>query len=391
MNGPRAVRVPQVELVGEELPGWDLRLLLPTILLVVIGVAMVFSAAIPIATRGSTRNVYIYLEKEAAFVFLGMLALIGAARLSLPRLQDRALPLLAGAVVLLLGVHVLGKEINGARSWYALPVPGLDLRFQPSELAKLVLVVVLARYFTKFPQGLRSFGQMIPPLLMLGAVCLPILKEPDMGTTAVIGLSMMIFFHIAGAKFRYLLVIAAFGGLAVAYKIHHEPYQLLRIMDWINPQPGSEMAGNYQISRSLIAMGSGGIFGRGYTAGVEKFYYLPESTTDAILAVIGEELGVVATWLVVGLFGYLVWRGLQIAREAEDRFCGLVAVGVTCLFGVQALMNIAVITGAAPTTGITLPFVSYGGSSLLFSLAGIGLLLNIARGKRKPRTRQAQG
>jgi len=326
--------------------------------------------------------VFYYLIRETIFLGLGLVGMYAAARLSLERLQARALFLLGLALALLVGVHFFGIVVNGARSWYQIPLPGLGLRFQPSEFAKLALVIALARYFAKFPNGLRRAGQFLPPLVMLGVICAFIYKEPDLGTVVVIGMAMLVFFHIAGAKFRH---IATFAGLAAGVAaLKMEPYQWLRIKDWLFPTHAAEAAGNYQITRALTALGSGGLTGRGYCASIEKYFYLPESTTDAILAVIGEELGVIATWLVVALFAYLISRGLQVAAQAEDRFSGLVAAGVTCLLGVQALLNIAVVTGCAPTTGVTLPFVSYGGSSLLFSLVGVGLLLNVARHPRVP-------
>lgn len=375
----RAVSLPQADYAfPEETPAWDLRLLVPTLALVSIGVAMVFSAGMPYATGSD--NVFYYLIREIIFLLLGLAGMIVAARISLNRLQKRALFLLGFAVALLVGLRFFGIEVNGAKSWYELPIPGLRLRFQPSEFAKLALVIALARYFTKFPHGLRRAGQFLPPLAMLGVICGLICKEPDLGTVAVIGMAMLAFFHLAGAKFRHIAALAGLAAGAVALKM--ESYQWQRIWDWIHPTAEAEAEGNYQITRALTALGSGGLTGRGYCASIEKYFYLPESTTDAILAVIGEELGVIATWLVVALFAYLVLRGLQVAAQAEDRFSGLVAAGVTCLLGIQALLNIAVVTGCAPTTGVTLPFVSYGGSSLFFSLVGMGLLLNVARHPR---------
>ena len=374
----RRLRLPQVAVLSHEEGSWDLRLLVPALALVMLGVAMVFSAGMPITTQGQ-HNVYYYLEREGIFLGVGLVAMWAATRLSLERLRNGALVLLGITVALLVGVHFLGVLTNGSRSWYALP---FGIRFQPSELAKLVLVIALARYFARFPGGLREWRQLAPPLAMLALVCLPVLKEPDLGTVAVIGMAMLIFFHIAGARGKHLAVAAGSALALVAVKIGHSHNEWVRVRDWLLYLLGHASGGvgsNYQISRSLIALGSGGVTGRGYCAGIEKYFYLPEATTDAILAVIGEALGVIATWLVVALFAYLVWRGLWVARHAEDRFSGLLAAGITCLFAVQALVNIAVITGAIPTTGVTLPFVSYGGSSLLLSLIEIGLLLNVSR------------
>ncbi len=172
--------------------------------------------------------------------------------------------------------------------------------------------------------------------------------------------------------------------LLLSGKVAHKSYQHQRITNWLHPTAAAAMAGNYQITLAQSALGAGGLTGRGYCAGLVKYDYLPEVTTDAILAITGEELGLLATWTILLLFAYITWRGLQIAGRAEDRFAGLVAAGVTCLFGLQAIINVAVVTGSVPATGMPLPLISYGGSSLVFSLAGTGLLLNVARGRRKP-------
>jgi cell division protein FtsW len=381
------LHVPQAVLAVEETASIDLRILIPTLLLVGLGVAMVFSAGLPSVAAQNGRDLLGDLKKELLFVVLGLAAMIWTSRTSLEKLEGRADTLYLITLLLLVGVHFLGKEVNGARSWYAIPVLGVS--FQPSELAKLVLVIAVARYFAKFPRGLSDWRQMAPPLVMMGIFCASIVKEPDMGTVAVIGLSMLMFFHVAGAKGRYVGAIATAALLVVGYKVLHEPYQLARIMDWLFPKPGTELGGNYQINRALIALGSGGLGGCGYCGSIEKYFYLPEPKTDGILAVIGEELGLLATLAVVALFAYLVWQGMRIAAQSPDRFTGLVAAGISCFFGVQALVNIAVITGAMPTTGVTLPFVSYGGSSLLISLGGIGLLLNASRRAQEARVVRA--
>jgi cell division protein FtsW len=376
----RAVRLPQAAIVVEEGVGTDLRILVPALMLVAVGVAMVFSAGMPIAITHESRDILFYLKRELIFCAAGIIAMVWASRRPLEWIEAKAGVIYAAVLLLLLGVHVLGKTVNGARSWYN--IPGIGLSFQPSEAAKLALVIALARYFARFPNGLRQWKHLAPPVLMMGLYCVSILKEPDMGTVAVIGLAMLIFFHMGGAKLSHLGAFAGAAAAVAGAKIAREPYQLQRIVDWLLGGPERALAGNYQMNRALLALGSGGLTGCGYCGSIEKYFYLPEATTDAILAVLGEELGLIATWAVVGLFAYLVWQGLRVAARAEDRFSGLVAAGITCVFGVQALMNIAVVTGAAPTTGVTLPFVSYGGSSLLFSLMGVGLLLNVSRNSR---------
>jgi cell division protein FtsW len=372
----RSVRLPQARLAPEEIQGLDLLVLVPTLALVGIGIAMVFSASIPMAAVNSNEDVFYYLKRELLFAAVGLLAMWRVSLISMQSLQRRAGWLLFAGASLLVLVLLVGIRVNGARSW--LPIPGTPLRFQPSELAKLVLVIATARYLAKFPAGISERRRTLVPFLTLGGAAALIAVEPDMGTAAVIVMAMFIYYHIAGIRFRQLIAAAMVGLAAATLVILHHPYQTARILGFINRTqlPADE---GYQVTQCLIALGSGGLTGRGYCGSVWKYFYLPAAMTDSILAVIGEELGLIATWAVVALFALLVWRGLKLAGCATDRFSGLVAAGVTCLLGVQALLNIAVTTHTLPATGVPLPFVSYGGSSLLFSLMGIGLLLNVSR------------
>jgi len=366
----------ELEVAPPETPGIDLKLLVPVLALVSLGVAMVFSASMPMAAAGEREDVFYYLKREVLVAVISLLAMFGVTRIPMGWIRRRAGVLLGATVALLALVLRFGTEVNGARSWFV--VPGTGLHFQPSEMAKLVLVIAAARYFTQFPQGITNWRRAIPPVAMLGATAGLVAVQPDMGTAALIALSMFVYFHLAGLKLRHLLVTGLAASIPAALIALTHPYQIARLVDFAK---GSEveLAGGYQTARSLIALGAGGLTGCGYCGSVEKYFYLPEATTDSILAVVGEELGLLATWAVVGLFAYLVWRGLQIAGSAPDRFAGLVAAGVSCSLGVQALINIAVVTGSVPATGVPLPFVSYGGSSLLFSLIGVGLLINVSR------------
>ena len=379
MSAARSIQLPQTQLATAETRRTDLTILLPTLLLIALGIAMVFSASIPMAAADESEDIYYYLKRELLFAALGVAAMWAVSRASLEAVRDRAAALLALAVGLLVLVLFVGIEVNGARSW--LPIPFTPFRFQPSEMAKIVLVIAAARYFSKFPMGLASWRRAAPPFLTLGVAAVLVAIEPDLGTAAVLVAAMLVYFHIAGAKLRHLL---GFGTLALSFAaitVCCHPYQLARIKAFISR---TELAsdGGYQTTQSLIAMGSGGLFGRGYCGSVEKYFYLPAAIHDSILAVIGEELGFIATFGIVLLFAVLVWRGTAIAARAPDRFSGLLAAGVTCLLAVQALLHIAVATDCAPATGVPLPFVSYGGSSLVFSLIGIGLLLNVARRQR---------
>jgi cell division protein FtsW len=201
--------------------------------------------------------------------------------------------------------------------------------------------------------------------------------EPDMGTATVIVLAMMVYYHIAGARFRHLLAAGAVGAAGAALMMLKYPYQWRRIVGFFN-RTELPLDEGYQATQCLTALGSGGLTGRGYCGSVWKYFYLPAADTDSILAVVGEELGLLATWLVVALFALLVYRGMRIAGRAPDRFSGLVVAGVCCVIGMQALLNVAVATHSIPATGVPLPFVSYGGSSLVLSLIGIGLVLNVS-------------
>jgi cell division protein FtsW len=378
----RALQVPQASLAPAEAGGVDLWLLIPTLALVSLGVAMVYSASIPVAASQGG-SVLSYLLREVAFVGVGVLGMMGAMRIGLERLAKSAWALLLLTVALLAGLFFVPGR-NGAHSWYSLG----PLSFQPSEMAKLVLVIVTARYFAHFPRGLSARAEAYPPFLVMFVVVGLIAIEPDAGTAAVTFGAMLVYFHVAGARMRHLLAAGALAAIPAGVLLWHHPYQVRRIVDFglqvLGKGRDLELFGGYQKARSLIALGSGGLTGSGYCGSVEKYFYLPAATTDSILAVVGEELGMIATWGVLALFGLLVWRGMQVARRAPDRFSGLVAAGVTAVIAVQALLNIAVVTGSIPATGVTLPFVSYGGSSLLFSMIGMGLLLNISRQCREP-------
>jgi cell division protein FtsW len=354
----------------------DLTILVPTLVLVGLGVAMVFSASIPMAAVDESEDIYKYLTRELGFAAVGLALMYGISRLRMDLLRRYARVVFAAAIVLLIAVLVVGLRINGARSW--LPIPGTPFRFQPSEMAKIALVLATARFFARYPMGLPSWRRALPPFGMLAATLLLIAVEPDMGTAAVLGAAMLVFFHIAGAQLRHVLAAAIVAGGGAAAMIACHPYQMERVVSFFGPDREPLDAG-YQATQSLIALGSGGLSGRGYCGSVWKYFYLPAAITDSILAVIGEELGLIATWAVLAAFAFLVWRGLVVAGRAPDRFSGLVAAGVTWLLCIQALVNVAVATDAIPATGVPLPFVSYGGSSLLFSLIGVGLLLNVAR------------
>jgi cell division protein FtsW len=372
----RSIRLPDVEAPADEKSAFDLTVLIPVLMLVALGVSMVFSASIPMAAIRESEDIYYYLKREFLFAGVGLAAMYLAARVSMDAIRRNAGWLLTATLFFLVLVLIVGVRINGAKSW--LRVPGTGLLFQPSELAKIALVVVTARYFAQFPRGIPSWQRALPPFAILGTVVVLIAVQPDMGTAAVVLAAMFVFFHIGGAKLRHLFAAGAAALPFAALMVWRNPYQLERLLNFIL-RIKTPAEGDYHTNQALIAMGSGGLTGSGYCGSIEKYFYLPAAITDSILGVIGEELGFITVFAVLALFAFLAWRGITIARNAPDRFSGLVAAGVTVVIVVQALLNIAVVTGSLPATGVPLPFVSYGGSSLLFSLVGVGLLLNVAR------------
>jgi cell division protein FtsW len=385
MSAVRIIELPQERLDSQRRRGIDLWVFLAVLSLVALGIVMVFSASIPMAAVDETEDIYYFLKKQFLFAGIGMIALLAASRVSMAAAERHALKLLILATTLLVLVLIFGDRINGAKSW--LPIPGTGLRFQPSEVAKIALIIAAAGQFAKCPGGIHTWRGALPPLAMLGVTAVLIAVEPDLGTAAVLVMAMLAYFHIAGARFRHLLAAGGLGIALAGIMIWQHPYQLERLRGFLLRQELMS-EGGFQTTHSLIAMGSGGWLGRGICGSVEKYFYLPAAINDSILAVIGEEVGLVVTLAVLAAFALLLWRGMRIGARAPDRFSALVAIGVTCLFAVQAMVNIAVATAVVPCTGVPLPFVSYGGSSLVFSLIGAGLLLNVSRttaGKPYPR------
>ena len=356
----------------------DTGLLVATFLLIAIGIAMVFSTSYPLAETSRSSDGFYLLKRQLAYAVVALLMLAVGYRLSTRVLRKGARAIFAVSVLLLIAVKLLGREVNGAQAWFSLG----PVNFQPSEFAKLALVLGLAAYFAPRPAGARSWRELRGPVLMLALTAGLIAIEPDMGTAAVVFLSALVFLNICGVPFRRVVALAGVALLLAGAMVVREPYQLQRLRDWADPA-GTASRGSYQTVRSLVALGSGGLFGLGYCQGREKYFYLPAATTDSILAVVGEELGLIGTWAVLGLLGWVVWRGFAISRAQPDRFAGLLASGIACLIGVQALTNIAVVTGCIPTTGVPLPFVSFGGSSLAFTALGVGILLHLSRRRER--------
>jgi len=350
-------------------------LILVTLALVAFGLVMVYSATSARAAVGDGEPMY-YLTRQAVFAALGLAALVACSRTPYGVWRRTAPTFLVLGLVLLAAVLVLGEQVNGARRWIALG----PLTFQPSELAKLTLLVWAASYLARRRAPPQTLGELARPLGLVAALTSGlILLEPDLGTAIAIALMLGGLLVVVGAPIGLLLRAGLIVLALSAAAVWLEPYRRTRILSFFNPWSDAQGAG-FQSVQALIGLGSGGVFGVGLGEGVQKVFYLPEAHTDMIFATIGEELGLLGTTGVIAAFAAFAWAGLRVARACPDRFGKLLAGGLTVLVCGQAATNLAAALGLAPVTGITLPFISYGGSSLIVALASVGILLNIASG-----------
>jgi cell division protein FtsW len=355
----------------------DYLLLASTIALLVMGALMVYSASFVVAHNEFNDDAY-FLTRQLIWVAIGLVGLVAAMRVDYRVWRRWSLPIMAACIGLLVLVLVpgIGASSYGAVRWLKLG----PVQVQPSEIAKLALILYLADWLARrgnlvgdLLKGLLPFGIIVTIVAVLVEV------QPDLGTTSIIvGVAACVFF-VAGANLLHLAVIGL-GAVAAAAALlaHLSGYQLERVRAFLDPWSDVQGSGWHTV-QGLIALGSGGIFGHGLGNGLHKAYWVPNAHTDAIFAIIGEELGLIGTLGVLGLFGVLAWRGFLIAWRAPDQFGRLFATGLTCMLILQALVNVAVVTNSLPYTGVTLPLVSFGGSSTVISLVGIGLLLNISR------------
>jgi cell division protein FtsW len=347
-------------------------LVLVTLGLTAFGLVMVYSASSARALLAADAPSY-YLKRQAAYAVMGLVALVIFSRLDFRRLRGFGGTLLAATFVLLVAVLVVGTAVNGARRW--LPLGFID--FQPSELAKLALALWTAALLAKRPAP-KSLNELLKPIgLVVGAACALILIEPDLGTAIAIAIMVSAILVVSGTPLRVLGGAAGIAITLVLAAIWIEPYRRERVFSFLDPWHDPQGAG-FQSVQAMIALGSGGIFGVGLGESVQKIFYLPEASTDMIFAIVGEELGLVGAAAVVVAFAVFGYAGFNIALRCRDPFGKRLAAGITALVCGQAAVNVSAVMGLAPLTGIPLPFVSYGGSSLVVGLAAVGILLNIA-------------
>jgi cell division protein FtsW len=352
-------------------------LLTATLCLLAFGAVMVFSASSTtrVLSDGGLSDSAFYLKRTLMFGALGLLVMNLTARHGLQLVRRLTPVILAMSFFLLLAVLAVGTSVNGSSRW----IGSGFLQIQPSELAKVALILYGADLLARKPKRARSIEGLMPFLLVVGVASLLIVAEPDLGTALVIAFAVSTMLIAAGARLRDLAMIGlvlAFLGLLMTVV---EPYRMARLTAFLSPGADASGAG-FQAAQAKIALGSGGLFGVGIGNGVQKAFYLPEAHTDMISAVIGEELGLVGILGVVGLFSVFGYAGLQVAKSAKDNYGKLLVAGLTSLVLVQATINLFAVMGLAPLTGVPLPFVSYGNSSLLATLFAVGLILNVARG-----------
>ena len=380
LRGPRAKRgAPPVEYSV---------LLTATLCLLAFGVVMVFSASSTTSLLGESGDGAFYLKRTLIFGAVGLVALKILSLRGVAIVRPLTGPLLAVSFALLLVVHVpgVGVEANGATRWIGFGF----FQVQPAEITKIALILYGAHLLATRPKIAADLRQLVPYLSVVGVACALIVFEPDLGTALVSSIAVGMLLVAAGVKLRYLALIAGVLAVLALLMIMVEPYRMARLTGFLNP--GADAAGaGFQGTQASIALGSGGFFGVGLGESVQKAFYLPEAHTDMIAAVIGEELGLVGIALVIGLFGLFGYAGFRTAQRARDRYHKLLAAGLTAMVLVQAVINLFAVMGLAPLTGVPLPFVSYGNSSLLVMLAAVGLLLNIAGGRAAVSAKPTRG
>lgn len=353
----------------------DFVLFLTVMSLLSLGVIMIFSAS-EYSTLIYLNDSFYYFKRQMIWALLGLTAMFVMANYDYWRLKRYIGPVLIIAFVALVLVLIpgIGKEVNGARRWIVLG----PVNFAPAEFVKLAIIIFAAYGLSKQKNRVRHFKGVLPYLMAMTLACGLIMFQPDLGTTMSLAGIVFAMLFAAGARKTHLGGMIAAGASAVVLLIISEEYRMRRFLAFLDPWADPQDTG-FHIIQGLYAIGSGGLFGLGLGQSKQKFLYLPENHTDSIFAIIGEELGFIGASLVIMLFVLFIWRGLKIAVTSQDPFASLLATGVTAWVGVQAIINIGVMTGSLPFTGIPLPFISFGGTSLLFTMIGVGILLNISR------------
>ena len=348
------------------------------LVLTAVGLVMVYSAGSfhAFVRYGDSNH---FLRQQLVRTVLGVGALLACSRLSLRRLEALAPWLLGGACVLLALVVAIGHMSNGATRWLKLGF----MSVQPTDLGRLAAVVFLAWWLKRRPVAELGFWRgMAPPLVLLAVVAALILKQPNLSSAGLLLMTGFVMLFLSGAPLKFLGAPIAAGAAIVGVALATHPYMMTRVvtfLGFVSGAPLDHRGSGWQLDQSLIAIGSGGVLGRGLGGGLQKLLYLPEAHTDFIFAIIGEELGFVGAVTIVLLLAVLVWRGWRVGLRAPDLFGAYLALGITVFLAIQTLINLGAVTGLLPTKGLPLPFISFGGSSLLVTMLSTGILLNISQ------------
>jgi len=355
--------------------GYDYMILIPAILLITLGLIAVYSASSNLAEH-RLGDSYYYLKKQVLFCMIGVGLMVAARYIPCTLYGKLVYPLLLISVSLLalLWVPGLGRKVGGACRWIGFG----GVSFQPSELAKFSLAVFMAYSMSKKGKDMGTFSRgLLPHLFVAGLFMGLILLQPDLGSAVIIGGWILIALFVGGVRMYQLFSILLLSAPVLIWLVWQADYRVKRWLAFLNPWEDPRGIG-FQIIHSFLAFGSGGVFGAGLGNSKQKLFYLPEAHTDFALSIIGEELGLVGVSAVIALFGLLIAGGIRAALKAKDLYSSYLAVGLTSFIGLQVLINMGVVMGLLPTKGLTLPLISYGGSSLLITLASIGVLLNIS-------------
>ncbi len=358
---------------------YDRWLLLITFFLLGMGALMIYSSTAVVSPAMSKKDVtqFFYFKRHLFTMLLGFAVMFTAYRLRPETLKKAALPLLIFSFLLLILVFVPGMGISagGAKRWLKL----WPSTFQPSELVKLSMVIFLAKYMSAYNYRTDSIASFLKPIGIMTVFQAIFLKQPDFGAAISLGIITLSMLFFSGMKLRYLLSLTVLA-LPVAVKLIKEPYRWKRVTSFLNPWDDPQGSG-FQLIQSFIALGSGGIKGVGLGESKQKLLFLPETHTDFIFSLVGEELGLIGAGVIILLFVMLFVRGIATTNRAKDSFVYYLSFGLSIMIALQALINFSVVTGMIPTKGLPLPFISYGGSSLLVNMAAVGILLNLSKGE----------
>lgn len=354
------------------------KILIVTIILTIIGLYQVYSASRVWAEYKENDQFY-YLKRQSLFMVVGYIGLIICSKINLDKIFKLNKKLLLFSFILLILVLIPGLSIvrNGSRSWFGIG----SFAFQPSEFAKLSLIIFTSIYLANnYNHSDKFFKTTFVVLLVGGIFFLLIMLQPDLGTGLVIMLTLLVMTFASRSKIKHYLIIGSFALVAFAFLIISEPYRLNRITAYLDPF-SDPLGSGFQIIQSIYALSPGGLIGEGIDGSIQKHFYLPEPQTDFIYAIFCEEWGLIGGLALLGLFGYFINLGLEVSRMNKDLRRNYLALGIISVISIQVVINLAVVVGLIPVTGITLPFISYGGSSLVVTLALTGLLINITRGE----------